>query len=110
MKHLDCKHVVGLGAALETGDAIIYQFCLGVDIVGKFGLLASDGKSLQEVCGALLMEYGKAGKGLVKIVFINVGGFGALGFDQLKSSITKSFVAVDKRMEVYIHLGRYYEK
>ena len=101
---------MGLGTALETSNAVIHYLCLGVSIVGKLGLLAANGKSLQKVCGTFLVEYGKASKGLVKMVFVDVGDVGTLGFDQLECSITKSFVATDQSAEVGIHLGRYEEK
>jgi hypothetical protein len=98
---------VGLGAALETGNAVIHYLSLKVHIIGKLSLLASNGKSLQEVCGTFLMEYGKAGEGLLKVMFVNVGDVGTLGFDQLKSLITKPFVVMDQSTEVCIHFGRY---
>ena len=59
------------------------------------------------MCGALLMEDSKAGKGLVKVMLVDVGDVGTLGFDQLKSSITKSLVSTDQRTEISIHLGGY---
>ncbi len=46
----------------------------------------------------------------MKMVFVDIGDVGTLGFDQLESLITKSFVATDQSMKVGIHLGRYEEK
>ncbi len=92
---------------MEPGNAVIYYLSLGVHIVGKLSLLVTNGKSLQEVCGTFLMEYGKAGEGLMKVMFVNIGDVGTLGFDQLKSLITKPFVMTDQSAEVCIHLGRY---
>jgi hypothetical protein len=110
LEHLDSQHVVGLGAASETSDTVIDQHFLGVNIVGKLNLLVANGETLQEVCGAFLMEYGKAGKGLVKMEFVDVGDVSTLGFDQFESSITKSFVATDQSTKGGIHHGKYEEK
>ncbi len=79
---------MGLCAPLESRDAVVDQFGFRVGVVGEFGLLASEGESLQEMCGALLVENGKAGESLVEVMLIHVGDVGTLGFDQLKSSIT----------------------
>ncbi len=101
---------MGLVAALETSNAVIHYLSLGVHIVCKLSLLATNGKSLQKVCGAFLVEYGKAGEGLMKVMFVNAGDVGTLGFDQLKSSITKPFVVMDQSAEVCIYLSGYEEK
>jgi hypothetical protein len=98
---------MGFCALLESRDAVVDQFGFRVGVVGEFGLLASEGETLQEMCGALLVENGKTGESLVKMVFVNVGDVGTLGFDQLESSITKPFVATDQCAEVCIHLGGY---
>jgi hypothetical protein len=59
------------------------------------------------MCGALLMEDSKAGKGLVKVMLVDVGDIGTLGFDQLKSLITKSLVSTDQCTEISVYLGGY---
>jgi hypothetical protein len=71
-------------------------------VVGKLSLLAFNDEMLQDACGAFLAD-----EGLMKVVFVNVGDIGTLGFDQLKSWIAKSCVAMDQSTEVGIHLGRY---
>ena len=98
---------MGLCAPLESRDAVVDQFGFRVGVVGEFGLLASEGETLQEMCGALLVENGKAGESLVEVMLVHVGDVGTLGFDQLKSSITKSLVSTNQRSEIGVHLGGY---